>query len=405
MLAASTAQEMGAAGEAAVGDVARASPRQSPGPPSAPELSGGLSAALIADDDLRLDDVAQKVLGTGKVASVTKYNMFSGQVPALGVLQTHDAVLVWGGVKLWGAAKNQQLGDVLADYVDGGGGVVVATFGVGSNGAEWTPTGRFSVPTYWCLNPQNNQISGEQGLGVVYQPGHPLIEDVLTFDGGTSSFRVVTTAVAGATLIADWTDGEPLIATKDVGCARRVDLNLYPPSSSVSPGFWIAATDGDEIMANALAWVAQPPPARFYCTAGVSAVGCQAGIAATGTASATASSGFVLSAANVEGGTKGLFFFGSNGRQATPWGTGTSYQCVVPPVTRADLLTSVGAAGHCNASFSQDLNALWCPACPKPQKNPGAGSIVQAQLWYRDPQNTSNQTTSLSDAIEFCVAP
>jgi hypothetical protein len=30
---------------------------------------------------------------------------------------------------------------------------------------------------------------------------------------------------------------------------------------------------------------------------------------------------------------------------------------------------------------------------------------VQAQLWYRDPSNTSSVTTSLSDAIEFLVAP
>jgi len=27
------------------------------------------------------------------------------------------------------------------------------------------------------------------------------------------------------------------------------------------------------------------------------------------------------------------------------------------------------------------------------------------QLWFRDPQNTSNQTTSLSDALEFTMAP
>ena len=31
--------------------------------------------------------------------------------------------------------------------------------------------------------------------------------------------------------------------------------------------------------------------------------------------------------------------------------------------------------------------------------------LVQVQLWYRDPQSTSNQTTSLSDAIEACVTP
>ena len=32
-------------------------------------------------------------------------------------------------------------------------------------------------------------------------------------------------------------------------------------------------------------------------------------------------------------------------------------------------------------------------------------SLVQAQFWYRDPANTSSQATSLSDAIEFTVAP
>ena len=64
-----------------------------------------------------------------------------------------------------------------------------------------------------------------------------------------------------------------------------------------------------------------------------------------------------------------------------------------------------GTPGLCDGSFTQDLNALWCPACPNPAKNPGAGSVVQAQLWYRDPLNTSNQTTSLSDAIEFSVGP
>jgi hypothetical protein len=45
------------------------------------------------------------------------------------------------------------------------------------------------------------------------------------------------------------------------------------------------------------------------------------------------------------------------------------------------------------------------PGCPKPQKNPGAGATVQAQLWYRDPSNTSNQVTSLSDGIEVSLQP
>ena len=110
-------------------------------------------------------------------------------------------------------------------------------------------------------------------------------------------------------------------------------------------------------------------------------------------------------AATVEGAKDGLFFFGTNGQQANPWGNGTSFQCVVPPVTRAGLLAGTGTLGLCDGSFAQDLNALWCPTLPQAQKNPGAGAAVQAQLWYRDPLSTSNQTTSLSDAVEFYVTP
>lgn len=139
-----------------------------------------------------------------------------------------------------------------------------------------------------------------------------------------------------------------------------------------------------------------------YCTAGTSASGCQATLSASGVPSAASPSGFALSAAHVEGAKGGLFFFGTGGRQANPWGNGTSYQCVVPPLTRASLLLGVGNIGLCDGSFSQDLNALWTA---KPTKNPGAGGLVQAQLWYRDPLSTSNQPTSLSDAIEFLVGP
>ncbi len=170
-------------------------------------------------------------------------------------------------------------------------------------------------------------------------------------------------------------------------------------------GYWIvvgAPKDGGVGAAYVL-WRVFPPV--NYCTAGTTTSGCQAHLTAAGNPSATASAGFNFIAYNVEGSKDGLFFFGVNGRQANPWGNGTSYQCVVPPVKRAGLLTGTGSAGNCDGVFFQDLNAHWCPTCPKPQKNPGAGTIVQAQLWFRDPLNTSNQTTSLSDAIEFGINP
>ena len=62
-----------------------------------------------------------------------------------------------------------------------------------------------------------------------------------------------------------------------------------------------------------------------------------------------------------------------------------------------------GTGGLCDGTFSHDMNARWTA---KPVQNPGAGAVVQAQLWYRDPWNTAtSKTTSLSDAIEFTVGP
>jgi hypothetical protein len=146
-------------------------------------------------------------------------------------------------------------------------------------------------------------------------------------------------------------------------------------------------------------------PFLTYCTPGTSASGCTADISASGIPSASAATGFLLRASTAEGAKNGIFFFGTNGQQSNPWGNGTSLQCVVPPVMRGGLLNGSGTSGACDGIFAQDLNARWCPTCPRPLQNPGAGALVQAQLWHRDPLNTSNQTTSLSDAIEFVVCP
>lgn len=153
-----------------------------------------------------------------------------------------------------------------------------------------------------------------------------------------------------------------------------------------------------------LATLTVPIPVT-YCTAGTSANGCQALISSFGTASASIDMGFELRVAQVEGSTPGLFFFGTNGRQANSWGSGTSFQCVTPSVVRTPIQSSSGSPNACDGAVSIDLSALWCSTCPQPSKNPGAGATVQAQLWYRDALNTSNQTTSLSDAIEFGLEP
>ncbi len=144
---------------------------------------------------------------------------------------------------------------------------------------------------------------------------------------------------------------------------------------------------------------------QLYCLPGISAAGCVATLSATGTASASEPSGFTVTASGVDGGINGLFFYGINGGQQVSWGNGTSFQCVVPPVIRMGTITSVGPASGCLATFTQDFNATWCSTCPLPAKNPGPSTEIYFQLWYRDPQNTSNQSTSLSNAGSAGICP
>jgi hypothetical protein len=202
---------------------------------------------------------------------------------------------------------------------------------------------------------------------------------------------VVERTLAGAFL-----NEYSLLATDQEGIA------LVPCCSTGEATIFLADDGGTVWRYEAYPVTCGAGPFELYCTAGTSASGCNALLAASGTPSASAASGFSLSAAGVEGNTLGLFFFGKGGRQTSSWGNGTSLQCVVPPVKRAGLLAGGGTAGACDGAFSQDLNARWTA---KPNQNPGPGAIVQAQLWHRDPFNTSNQSTSLSDAIEFCVGP
>ena len=172
------------------------------------------------------------------------------------------------------------------------------------------------------------------------------------------------------------------------------------------PSLFVAgAFEGSAVGDSFIAKWAGCASAVSYCTAGTSANGCQALLSASGVPSASAPSGFVVTAATVEGNKDGILIYGTSGRQANAWGNGSSFVCVAGPRRRGGLLNGAGTQGACDGSFAQDLNARWCSTCPKPGHNPGAGAIVQAQLWYRDGLNTSNQTSSLSDAIEFVVSP
>ncbi len=180
--------------------------------------------------------------------SVTVINTVT-DTPTLDELMMFDSVLVWTNNT---PDDPDGFGDALADYVDAGGGVVVAVFANSSTTTDRDIGGRWrGNPEYEVIVPRTGNQSGAASLGDILEPDHPIVDGVVTFFGGTSSFRPnVTDLNPGARAIAEWDDGRVLVA---IGAnENRVDLGFYPPPSTSSVSFWDIGTDGDLLLVQSL---------------------------------------------------------------------------------------------------------------------------------------------------------
>ena len=157
--------------------------------------------------------------------------------PTLAQLQAYDVVMVWTNVPPLDPIAT---GNNLAAFVDGGGGVVLASYchtvSWGLGGAILTG---YSPYAYDGSNPNSTQT-----LGAVYQSSHYIMQGV-TAVGAAS--RDNPTLAAGGVKIADWANGESLVAIH--GTKKVVGLGLWPPlnDGSLTGNF-------ARLMANALAW-------------------------------------------------------------------------------------------------------------------------------------------------------
>ena len=85
-----------------------------------------ISVALVGaeQDPARFTDVTDKIISDSRIASVTAINAI-GVTPSLAELNAFDAVMVWSNSTFQNSVL---LGNNLANYVDGGGGVVLTMF-------------------------------------------------------------------------------------------------------------------------------------------------------------------------------------------------------------------------------------------------------------------------------------
>lgn len=206
--------------------------------PEAKPTVGLLNANASASWDADTRDKLKATDGFADVVVLPESACGAG-TPTLQDLEKYDAVMVWNDC---GFQDPRALGDVLADYVDGGGHVVVAAF-AGANSIA----GRFSTEGYSAVVSSGGGGGGRAHL-VVDDADDPLLAGVGSFDGGGSSYRIPVAPAEGSTVVAHWSTGEPLVVRGE----KSIYLNFFPPSSDARSDFWDASTDGTRLLANAL---------------------------------------------------------------------------------------------------------------------------------------------------------
>lgn len=165
------------------------------------------------------------------------YVNVSTVVPALGDLVAYDAVILMTNAPVAGSATT---GNVLADYVDGGGAVIeaVASF---ATGGGWELSGRFVSDGYSTFTHGAASFSSHT-LGS-YDSAHPIMQGITTF----SDTLVAEVALAsGAELVASWSNGRPVVATKN---DNVVGVNVF----GFDDGTW--SGDVPLLFHNAVSWL------------------------------------------------------------------------------------------------------------------------------------------------------
>jgi len=179
-----------------------------------------VSSVLIvtADNAPASNSVRSALLGQG-IPVVTVDARCTGSKPALSTLRAYDVVVAWTNCT---PTDSVGWGNLLADYVDGGGHLVLASFSWYGPSTDFD--GRIAAPGYSPFDSGAARFTSNP-LGV-YDALHPLMAGVLSV---TSVFRNTVTVDPGATLVARWADGVPFAAVNDA--CNIVGINAYPGSN------------------------------------------------------------------------------------------------------------------------------------------------------------------------------
>ncbi|MBX2803770.1 MAG: thrombospondin type 3 repeat-containing protein [Myxococcales bacterium] len=199
-----------------------------------------------------------------EIARIDIFDVAS-EIPEPEDLAIHDTLLVWNNTAF---ANTDALGDVVADALEAGKGVVLAGNALDSNlglsGRFWSqnmaPVTDYGTATSPGGNLTVVAVEREDEWLVGPTTGHITDYGVRFVSGGASSFHVSglrALARPQARLVHQWSNGEPatyLLEPAQPGEGRVAIFNMNPVSTDADGAGWVMDTDAGKLLANTLLW-------------------------------------------------------------------------------------------------------------------------------------------------------
>lgn len=222
--------------------------------PSAPAVAI-LSSATASENA----DVWQKLRRTEHFSRVDLIPV-STTLPSLTQLQDYQSLLLFS-TRQNSIASPATLGDLLADYMEYGGGVALALLPGDLN--KNLLHGRFRAYGYFPWT--TGQFSSHGNVTMVnVLPDHPILAGVNSLNGGFSAeYLDQFTLTPASVTVSKWATSVPFAVAREVHGSRLVGLNFKPVSKDAVADGWEATTDGALLMANSLVWAGSPSPGRL----------------------------------------------------------------------------------------------------------------------------------------------
>ena len=204
-------------------------------------------------------DVVNSLEADGRLEGVDSFEI-AEVAPTAADIEGYDVLFVFAERPF---EDGTGFGDLLADFVDDGGGVVVAAYAFSSSSSL---SGRFVTEGYLPLtvNGSNSGPSGPMALERLPYPRgvHEAFLDMIRFYGGPASLHSTgLSVVPGAELLGRWENGEPGIAAKEMDVGRVIAINAFPVSNALRGNyppvrdFWDArVSEGAALFTSSVVW-------------------------------------------------------------------------------------------------------------------------------------------------------